>query len=241
MYLAWSRYFVLVFMCGVLLATGCAIAYVHMGGQAASTSFQVGAIVCGVYLALALPVWLLQKQSCRYGLVAACMMVVAAASMTLAASLPVFFAIPFDSTPGGLLALTLLAACGWQAVISMRYFDKRWAQQGPTAVQRSISGHQLDLHRLARELQLAEAPFYLLGKSSAVNIALSALILGSLVLGLNLRKIDPTAALFLWSVPGLLLAAWIAQPLVMTVKQWQVVSTQEAMSGSRLLALSEFW
>lgn len=241
MYLGWSRYFVLVFMCGVLLGTGCAIAYAHMGAQAASASFRVGAVVFCVFLTLALPVWLLQKQSSRYGLVAACMMVVAAASMTLAASLPVFFAIPVDSAPGGLLALVLAATCGWQAVLSKQYFDKQWAQLGPAAMQRSISGNHIDLHRLAVELQLSKAPFYLLGKNPAVNIALSALMLSSMVLGLNLRRVDPTAALLLWSIPGLLLAAWMAQPLVMTVEQWRIVAKQEARSGWRLLAAGEFW
>lgn len=241
MYLSWSRYFVLVFMCGVLLISGSAIAYVHMGTEAALTVGTVGTAICLVYLGVALPVWMLQKRSCRYGLVAACMMVSAAASMTLAASLPVFFETPVGSAAGNTLGLMLILGVWRQGVLSNQHFTKQWLLFGRSSLQKSISGSQIDLHRLNDELHLKNAPFYLLGKSAALNIAVSTLLLGSLLLGLNLKKADPSIALLLWGSPGLLLAAWIAHPVVMAARQWRVIAQQEAEQGQRLVAAGEFW
>jgi hypothetical protein len=241
MYLSWSRYLVLAFMCGVLLVSGSAIAYMHMGAEAAGTTLTVGTAICLVYLAVALPVWVLQKRSSRYGLAAACMMVMAAASMTLAAALPVFFETPVGSVKGNALALMLFLGIWRQGVLSKRHFAKQWRLLGRASLQKSINGSQIDLHRLVNELRLKDAPFYLLGKSAVLNIMVSALLLGSLLLGLNLRKVEPTIAMFLWGVPGLLLSAWIAHPVVMAIDQWKVIAEKEAEQGRCLVAVGEFW
>ncbi len=241
MYLSWSRYFILIFICSVLLIGSTAIAYMHMGAHAAIATLTTASYACVIYLLIALAIWSRQRHSSRYGLAAACMLITAAASMTLAASLPIFFAAPIGSASGSALALLLLLSTWRQSTLSRRHFSKRWAAYGRQALQRSISGDEIDLNRLVDELQLKHAPFYLFGKNAIINTVVGALLLGSLVVGLNIRRHEPMTALFLWSVPGLLLAAWIAHPVIMAICQWRVIARCETEGKKRLVATGEFW
>ncbi len=241
MYLPWSRYFVLVFLCAVLCVVSISIAYANFGKDAAAWAMTVSGSVAAAYLVVGIVVWGLQRRSGRYGVVAACSLVVAAASMTLAASLPIFYVLPIQSEGGSALLLLVVVGLCRQSVLSRRHFMAQWARCGQQSWQQAASGSQVDLSRLADELHLKDAPFYLKTRSGVANFVLVALLLGSIIMGLNLRKVDATLSFVLWAVPGLLLAAWMAHPVVMAVSQWQVLTRKEQEHGRRFLAAGTFW
>jgi hypothetical protein len=241
MYLPWSRYLVLVFMCAVLCVVSIAIAYANFGKDAAAWAMTVSDSVSAAYLVVGMVVWGLQRRSGRYGIVAACSLVLAAASMTLAASLPIFYVLPIQSAGGAALLLVVVVGLFRQGVLSRRHFMTQWALCGQQSWQRAASGSHIDLSRFADELRLKDAPFYLKTRSGLANVSLGAVLLGALIMGLNLRKVDATLALVLWAVPGLLLAAWMAHPVVMAASQWQVLCRKEQEHGRRYLAAGTFW
>ena len=58
MYLSWSRYFILIFICSVLLIGSTAIAYMHMGAHAAIATLTTASYACVIYLLIALAICL---------------------------------------------------------------------------------------------------------------------------------------------------------------------------------------
>lgn len=125
-------------------------------------------------------------------------------SLLLAVAMPLFFAFPPTSIVGTALAAYALAVFTYQGLRAYRHFEARWSLNRDRALARAlhIQSSQLNTDVLIKCLKL-EAELLLPGKLSRFGFLISFLMLTSMVIGLNLRKLYPQFSAFAYGIPAL--------------------------------------
>ena len=115
-----------------------------------------------------------------------------------------------------------------------RTFKKRWCEKTP-AVKKyyDFSRKSLDWNKIARSLHLSVS-LYIPGVSPRITPILSVVLIVSMVLGLNFRKIYPSLSVFAWGIPCIILSSMLIQMIAMNIAQALKVVELEAEMGAEI-------
>lgn len=125
-------------------------------------------------------------------------------SMLLAVAMPLFFAFEPTSAVAAALAGYSIAILIYQVLCANRHFAERWAQNQEHALTKALNRQlkQLNTDVFINSLNL-EAVLALPGKLSRFGVLILGLMLISMVVGLNLRKLFPQFSAFAYGIPAL--------------------------------------
>lgn len=163
------------------------------------------------------------------------------ATFLAGAAAPLFWLYPLSEPTGLGLGAAFAGALAYQLWRGYGNFQQCWESNHLTALESALDtgAGTLDVGRFLERLQ-AVGKLFVPFNSEPLNQLISAALIVSMLLGLNLRKPFPELSIWAWGVPALVFMSVFAQMALMRILLAHRLHQLEASLGKHLLVSEAF-
>lgn len=239
MYFPWLYYWLFTGLSFISAIGSGAISKTIAGWPAAKLSWMIAFCLVAIYSFMAAIFWYRQRNSVRNSFYVIASVCVSLMSLALALAIPVFYILPIW-TPAGLLLLALfLAITSMQLIMAFTYFNKQWELKGEKLLHASIKNNKLDMDLFNKKFKTS-APNITDISPPWLGFSVKALLILSLLIGLNFRKIYPILSAFAWAIPSMIIVGVLSQIALMAILRGYRIAAFEKRLGTKLMTYSSF-
>lgn len=219
--------------CGGTLS-GWAVADTLAGRSAGVSFLRFGLTIFFIVFAVQVFLFFRARTRLFYQIIFSSSLVASVAWLMMCLVIPIYWmsAISLSIRVGIFLFTIWLFICN--SFEGARQFRRRWAERNPVAKKYYDSKKStLDWDKIAESLNFSIA-IHIPGVSQKIAPYLSVLVIISMILGLNFRKVYPTASVLAWGIPCIILSSALIQMISFGLAQAFKILEIEEQVGARI-------
>ena len=226
--------FMSLFLMGAGTMSGWAVTDTLAGHSAAVSFLWFGLTVFLIVFAVQVFLFVMARTRLFYQIIFSSSLMVSVTWLMMCLVLPIYWvsAISLFARIGIFIFTVWLFACN--GYVGVRGFKSRWEEKNP-ATKKYYNSKQssLDWDKITKSLHFS-ITVHIPGVSHRVMPFLSVPIIFSMILGLNFRNMYPTASVFAWGIPCIIVSSSFIQMISISIAQAFKIIEIEDQIGAKI-------